>query len=60
MTEHNLPIKPENFFTAMDCGSVEEFKANYDATFIFVNMKGYAQENVVRLRYSIGHCNEIP
>ena len=52
--------KPENFFTAMDCGSVEEFKANYDAAFIFVNMKGYAQENVVRLRYSTGHSNEIP
>ena len=52
--------KEENFFTAMDCGSVEEFKEKYDAAFVFVNMKGYAQENVVRLRYSTGHSNEIP
>jgi hypothetical protein len=30
------------------------------AAFVFVNMKGYAQESVVRLRYSTGHSNEIP
>ena len=31
-----------------------------DAVFVFVNLKGYAQENIVRLRYSTGHSDEIP
>ena len=55
-----IESKSENELEAMYCGSVEEFKEKYDAAFIFVNMKGYAQENVVRLRYSTGHSNEIP
>ena len=41
-------------------GKVEEFKANYDAVFVFIHMKGYAQENNVRLSWSIGHSVEIP
>lgn len=45
---------------AIDCGSVEEFKKKYNAAFIFINIKGYAQENNVRLSWSIGHSNEIP
>ncbi len=52
--------KEENKAIAIDCGNVEEFKATYDAAFVFVNMKGYAQENNVRLSWSIGHSNEIP
>lgn len=41
-------------------GKVEEFKKKYDAVFVFINMKGYAQENNVRLSWSIGHSVEIP
>lgn len=41
-------------------GKVEEFKKKYDAVFVFINMKGYAQENNVRLEWSIGHSVEIP
>jgi beta-N-acetylhexosaminidase len=49
-----------NPYTALEKGSVEEFKKNYDLTFVFINMKGYAQENNVRIKYSISHSNEIP
>ena len=41
-------------------GKVEEFKKKYDVVFVFINMKGYAQENNVRLSWSIGHSVEIP
>lgn len=41
-------------------GKVEEFKSRYDAVFVFINMKGYAQQNNVRLEWSIGHSVEIP
>lgn len=41
-------------------GKVEEFKAKYDCVFVFINMKGYAQQNNVRLEWSIGHSVEIP
>lgn len=52
--------RPENKQLSVQCGSVEEFCQKYDAAFVFVNMKGYAQENNVRLSWSIGHSNEIP
>ncbi|MBQ6733675.1 MAG: glycosyl hydrolase [Lachnospiraceae bacterium] len=38
----------------------EEFKKKFDLVMVFVNMVGYAQENVVRLRYSTAHSNEMP
>lgn len=41
-------------------GKVEEFKQKYDCVFVFINMKGYAQQNNVRLEWSIGHSVEIP
>ena len=41
-------------------GKVEEFKKKYDVVFVFINMKGYAQANNVRLEWSIGHSTEIP
>lgn len=55
-----IESKDENYITATICGSSEDFKEKYDAAFVFVNMKGYAQENVMRVRYSTGHSNEIP
>lgn len=38
----------------------EEFKKKFDLVMVVVNMVGYAQENVVRLRYSTAHSNEMP
>ena len=44
----------------MDCGRMEEFRANYDVVFLVINVKGYAQENNVRLRWSCNHSSELP
>lgn len=44
----------------MQTESVEEFKKKYDVVFMFVNMKGYAQENNVRVRWSASHSSELP
>ncbi|MGL5433891.1 MAG: glycoside hydrolase family 3 protein [Lachnospiraceae bacterium] len=51
---------PDNISNSMLTGSVAEFKANYDVVFVFVNMDTYAQENTVRIRYSLEHSVEIP
>lgn len=40
--------------------SSEEFKKNYDLVLLVINMVGYAQENNVRLKWTIAHSNEIP
>lgn len=39
-----------NMMAMMDCGRMEEFRAKYDVVFLVINVKGYAQENNVRLR----------
>lgn len=41
-------------------GRMDAFRAKYDVVFLVVNMKGYAQENNVRVSYSCGHSNEMP
>lgn len=51
---------PYNRIKAMAGESAEAFRASYDAALIFVNIKGYAQENTTRLRWASGHSNEIP
>lgn len=53
-------ISPQAELKSVSAGKVEEFKKRYDAVFVFINMKGYAQENNVRLGWSIGHSSEIP
>ena len=53
---HNI----KDIMNSMFSESVKEMKSNYDAVIMFVNMKGYCQENVVRVQWSIGHGNEIP
>lgn len=40
--------------------SHEEFKKKYDVVFLVINVKGYAQENWVRLRWSCNHSCELP
>ena len=51
---------PFNRFKVMGGVPVEEFKNRYDVVFVFVNMKGYAQENNVRVKYSAAHSDELP
>lgn len=53
-------ISAEDQLKSVIIGKVEEFKKKYDAVFVFINMKGYAQENNVRLEWSTGHSVEIP
>lgn len=40
--------------------TTEEFKKNFDLVLLVINMVGYAQENNVRLKWTIAHSNEIP
>lgn len=53
-------IVPEIMLSSVLIGKVEEFKKKYDAVFVFINMKGYAQANSVRLEWSVKHSVEIP
>lgn len=61
---HDLEVEkgpnPMNMMTMMDCGKMEEFRAKYDVVFLVINVKGYAQENNVRLRWSCNHSSELP
>lgn len=52
--------RAENEKIMRDCGSVEEFKKKYDVVFLVINVRGYAQENNVRIRWSCNHSNELP
>ena len=54
--------KPDkaNRFRIIQTESVEEFRRKYDVVFMFVNMKGYAQESNVRVRWSASHSSELP
>ncbi|MCC8102212.1 MAG: glycosyl hydrolase [Clostridiales bacterium] len=49
-----------NRFRVMEMPKVEDFKAKYDVIFVFVHMKGYAQESNVRVKFSAAHSNELP
>ena len=53
---HNI----KDIMNSMFSESVEQLTSNYDAVMMFVEMKGYCQENVVRVQWSIGHGSEIP
>ncbi|MGL4106871.1 glycoside hydrolase family 3 protein [Clostridium sp. LP20] len=61
---HDLSAKEGHTYQSMMkstfSDSVEKLKENYDAVLMFVEMKGYCQENVVRVQWSIGHGSEIP
>lgn len=52
--------KPEHMFQMIRCGSMKDFKAKYDVVFLVLNIKGYAQENNVRVRWSCNHSSELP
>lgn len=51
---------PAHMMTMMDCGTMKDFAASYDVVFLVINVKGYAQENNVRLRWSCNHSSELP
>jgi len=51
---------PINRLKIIETPPVEEFKKKYDVVFMVVNMKGYAQENNVRVRWSCSHSSELP
>ena len=49
-----------NMLKMMDKGSCEKFKETHDFALLVINVKGYAQENWVRLRWSCNHSRELP
>ncbi len=61
---HDLEVENgpgmQNMMRMMDCGKMEDFRAAYDVVFLVIYVKGYAQENNVRLRWSCNHSNELP
>lgn len=61
---HDLEVEkgvlPQNQIDMMKCGKMEEFRSKYDAVFLVFNIKGYAQENNVRIRWSCNHSSELP
>ncbi len=53
-------VSPMNMVKMMEHGSRKDFIENHDVVFLFINVKGYAQENDVRLRWSCNHSRELP
>lgn len=51
---------PMNRLRIIETEPVEVFKKKYDLVMMFVNMKGYAQENNVRVKWSASHSSELP
>lgn len=49
-----------NRYKLIEAGSAERFKKDCDLALLFINMKGYAQENNIRVKYSVSHSCEIP
>lgn len=50
----------QNRFRITRSGPAEEFRSKYDLVLMFFHMKGYAQENNVRIKWSASHSNELP
>lgn len=57
--EHEGP-NVMNRWRIIETEPVEQFKRKYDVVFMFFNMKGYAQENNVRIKWSASHSSELP
>ena len=53
-------VSPMNFIKMLGHGSRQEFIDSHDVVFLFINIKGYAQENNVRVRWSCNHSCELP
>lgn len=53
-------VSPANFLKMLEKRTRQSFRESYDIVFLFINVKGYAQENNVRLRWSCHHSCEMP
>ncbi len=53
-------VSPMNMALMMSHGTRAQFAAENDLALIVINVKGYAQENHVRLRWSCNHSCELP
>lgn len=53
-------VNPSHMYRMMDRGRMKDFGEKYDVIFLVINVKGYAQENNVRLRWSCNHTSELP
>ena len=53
-------VSPMNFLRMLNKPSCEELRKMHDVVFLVINIKGYAQENNVRLRWSCNHSCELP
>ncbi len=53
-------ISPMNFVRMLSHEKREDFVKKHDLALVVINVKGYAQENNVRLRWSVNHSVELP
>lgn len=53
-------VSPMNFVRMLTQGKRKDFIENHDVVFLVLNIKGYAQENQVRVRWSCNHSCELP
>lgn len=53
-------VSPMNFVRMLNHEPREMFIRQHDVVFLFIYVKGYAQENNVRLRWSCNHSCEMP
>lgn len=53
-------VSPMNFVKMVSHQSRASFLQNHDWALVVVNVKGYAQENNVRIRWSCNHSLELP
>ena len=51
---------PMNFIKMSHKGTRKQFQEKYDLVIIAINVKGYAQENIVRIKWSQHHSLESP
>lgn len=53
-------VSPMNFVKMLNHSPRADFIANHDLALVVINVKGYAQENEVRVRWSCNHSMELP
>lgn len=53
-------VSPMNFIKMLNHQTREEFVSKHDLALVVINVKGYAQENEVRVRWSVNHSCEMP
>lgn len=58
--ERENPGKIDLWSVLEEKDSMKEFRSKYDLVLLVIHMQGYAQENNVRLKWTIAHSNEIP